>query len=363
MLRSARPNEVKAEDQDADRPTVWIELGGAAGTCWRSGRQLPGPPSWRQTPIRPVLQPVTPLQAQQPSEIQLWEEGKILFQPEGSDWFVSAGARIGRSSSARHVQHQTNKAIFKYQYTFKPDNTNVLDTKEDFADTHTSQRESHTILDFSAGKDVGLGMFGKDSSSILSVGVRFAQFSSRATFDVRARPDLQIKYYTAGGSRFAIPHFHTYHITGRASRSFRGLGPSLSWKGSAPFAGNRQESELTFDWGMNVALLYGKQKTQVQHHESGHYFSQVNEFEHGVANAYISGLRPPLWRSQRCSLVTVPNVGGFAGISFGHGSAKVSFGYRADFFFGAIDGGIDAAKKENVGFYGPFASVSIGLGR
>jgi hypothetical protein len=36
--------------------------------------------------------------------------------------------------------------------------------------------------------------------------------------------------------------------------------------------------------------------------------------------------------------------------------------YRADFFFGAMDGGIDTAKKENVGFYGPFATISIGLG-
>jgi len=55
-------------------------------------------------------------------------------------------------------------------------------------------------------------------------------------------------------------------------------------------------------------------------------------------------------------------VGGFAEISFRYADAKVSFGYRGDFFFGAIDGGIDTRKSENVGFYGPFASVSIGLG-
>ncbi len=58
----------------------------------------------------------------------------------------------------------------------------------------------------------------------------------------------------------------------------------------------------------------------------------------------------------------MPNLGGFAGISFIFQSAKVSLGYRADFFFGAMDGGIDTAKNENVGFYGPFASVSVGLG-
>ena len=59
--------------------------------------------------------------------------------------------------------------------------------------------------------------------------------------------------------------------------------------------------------------------------------------------------------------VIVPNVGGFAGLSFRYADAKVSFGYRADFFFGAIDGGIDARKSETLGFYGPFATISIGL--
>ena len=34
-------------------------------------------------------------------------------------------------------------------------------------------------------------MFGREGSSTLSFGVRFAQFASKATFDVRARPDLQ----------------------------------------------------------------------------------------------------------------------------------------------------------------------------
>lgn len=29
---------------------------------------------------------------------------------------------------------------------------------------------------------------------------------------------------------------------------------------------------------------------------------------------------------------------------------------------GVMDGGIDTAKSENVGFYGPFASVSAGIG-
>jgi len=40
----------------------------------------------------------------------------------------------------------------------------------------------------------------------------------------------------------------------------------------------------------------------------------------------------------------------------------VSFGYRADFFLGAMDGGIDTRRSGDVDFWGPFATVSVGLG-
>jgi hypothetical protein len=36
--------------------------------------------------------------------------------------------------------------------------------------------------------------------------------------------------------------------------------------------------------------------------------------------------------------------------------------YRADEFFGAIDGGIDKPKSENLGFSGPFATINFGIG-
>jgi hypothetical protein len=63
----------------------------------------------------------------------------------------------------------------------------------------------------------------------------------------------------------------------------------------------------------------------------------------------------------RTRSVAVPNIGGFAGLSFKYPNAKVSLGYRADFFFGAVDGGIDARKTYDRSFYGPYMTVSIGL--
>jgi hypothetical protein len=63
----------------------------------------------------------------------------------------------------------------------------------------------------------------------------------------------------------------------------------------------------------------------------------------------------------RSHAVAIPNVGGFAGISLKFPNAKVSLGYRGDFFFGAMDGGIDVRKTYDRNFYGPYATISIGL--
>jgi hypothetical protein len=63
----------------------------------------------------------------------------------------------------------------------------------------------------------------------------------------------------------------------------------------------------------------------------------------------------------RSRSVVVLNVGGFAGVSFRYSNAKLSLGYRGDFFFDAMDEGIDTPKSSVVGFYGPFATIGIGL--
>jgi len=59
--------------------------------------------------------------------------------------------------------------------------------------------------------------------------------------------------------------------------------------------------------------------------------------------------------------VVVPNLGSHLGLSMLYRDAKVSFGYRADTFFNAMDGGQDTAKDYNRGFYGPYLNVSLGL--
>jgi hypothetical protein len=149
-------------------------------------------------------------------------------------------------------------------------------------------------------------------------------------------------------------------MVAHSARDFHGIGPSLSWNASAALAGNKQGGELALDWGINGAVLFGRQKARTSHTTQA-YSLPFTPYVQYVGYYYTKLYEHP-HHSTRSRSVVVPNLGGFAGVSVKKYNAKVSLGYRADFFFGATDGGIDTAHRENIGFYGPFASVSIGLG-
>ncbi len=253
----------------------------------------------------------------------------------------AASIRYGRANGNKVVHQQTTFPTISLSPAF-----HVTPYDDNYADTKVTHQQSHAVIDFQAGKDFGLGMFGRDSSSVFSLGVRFAQFASKTTVNIRERPDLHTKN--------ALKYFHSYGLTGHSTRNFRGVGPSLSWDASMPVAGNRDATEFTFDWGANAAILFGRQSATVSHHTSGRY----------VEVKYYHFPPPPYERTNgRDSVhsVMVPNLGGFAGVSAKFPNAKVSLGYRADFFFGAMDTGNDTRITRTVGFYGPFATISIGL--
>jgi iron complex outermembrane receptor protein len=351
--------------EDADHPLIWIELGGQAENI--SGQGAPYAPGFLSAYSDSAIlqEKATPLAAQKPPLFSLGEEASISFQPENSDWVFSAAVRFGRSGNRRDVHHQTDKVhyiTYKYGKPVQKSGDNLL-TQENFVDTKVNHDESHAIMDFMAGKDVGLGLFNGHGSSVLSAGVRIAQFTSHASVDIRARPDAHFFYLpsAAAPTHVVLPYFHTYHVSEQATRSFRGIGPSLSWTASAPVAGSEQNGEISLDWGANAALLFGRQKTTVHHQGYGRDWPLT--FPGGLySKAYLVYANQDTDGHSLNKSVTMPNVGGFAGLSFRYADAKLSLGYRADFFFNAIDGGIDTRKSETLGFKGPFASVSIGLG-
>ena len=180
-----------ANAEDADRPTVWIELGGQMSMM--DGLSSPfTAPFMSVTPKPAPYKGESFIDSQHAPRISVDYEGKITFQPENSDWVFSAGIQYGRSRRNTHHHHQTAnqpaEITFYFAYYHRYSHFQTTFVSVPFADTKAPFSEKHMVLDFQAGKDVGLGLFGNSGTSTLSAGVRFAQFRNNSSLDIRARP-------------------------------------------------------------------------------------------------------------------------------------------------------------------------------
>jgi hypothetical protein len=353
------PGRALAASDDSDRPTVWIELGGQLEQV--DGGEQRFAPSFTGGIAK--LGFASPVAAERQARFSNGGEGKISFEPTGTDWIFSAAVRYGRSQSEKQLHTETagieNKFVTHYYAT--PRTHTQFAKALDFADTKIANRETHTILDFQAGKEVGLGMFGLKGHSMISAGVRFAQFTSQSRSEIDsdqnvkfAQPFVLPSYVLYGKSQY-----DAYNGSFQDRRSFAGFGPSVTWDATAAVVDWGAARIITFDWGAKIAVLFGHQKATVHQ-------TILTAFRSGGLNpgfpAHVVTSTQHSSNPIRSRSVAVPNLDGFAGFSFRYAAAKLSLGYRADFFFGSMDGGIDARKSGNVGFYGPFASVSIGIG-
>jgi hypothetical protein len=305
-------------------PPVWIELGGQFAQ-----------EQTEQEPYAPAFLAASPF-ATSTSDLgkssrASWDGTAKLSLGIGDGWVFAAAISYGKTSRNKTVSHQTAHASHSY-------NGGYVGAYDAYQLFNSKASGSHTIVDFQAGRDVGLGNLG---SSVLSAGVRFVQFNARTDVGIQSQPTNVNEYR----------YYHLFRAKFDATRHFNGIGPSISWSASANLFGNSSSGNIALDWGANGAILFGRQRVAEEHQTTdnyGHYHNFSIVTAHGGA--------------PRSRNATIPNLGGLAGVSWQAPNAKVTLGYRADFFFGALDGGIDTAKKKNVGFYGPFASVSVGLG-
>ena len=379
-------------DKDNGRPRVWIELGGGLDSL--QNPQTAFVPSFMSAVTIPAHRKA--LDVQSPPSYGLDEEAKLSWQPEDSDWIMSASIRYGRSNADRHQHAQTKNAVIPYHFAKygKYVSGSLYPSRHvKFADGQSQQSEQHLILDFKAGKDVGLGMFGLNGTSVVSGGVRIAQFASRSSVNLNAEPDV---HYTPAAPVTSFPQFvalkyepslmfHDYSGSENASRSFHGVGPTVSWDASTPLLGDDDSGSINLDWGLNAAAVFGRQSARIHHQSTartynppnwqnnfnegqggydrvGYFVNRTSLSSHAAKDPPVNvrNNAPPDFGRSR--MVTVPDIGGSIGLSVKYRNAKISFGYRADEFFGAIDGGIDTYKSENRGFFGPYANISIGLG-
>jgi hypothetical protein len=343
-----------ASADDGDRPVVWVELGGQF-------ERLDNAQSVFAPPFFAVASPdlIAPMvDAQRPPTFSIGEEGKLTFQPEGSNWLISASVRYGRSNGSKHLHHETEHTT--RQTAFGRSVTEVGRPLFRFGDGQTEFSESHMVVDFQAGKDVGLGLLGTHATSVISAGVRFAQFTSSADVNLHARPlyrsgpFIKNQYFSLHGA-----YFQNNTAVLQAKRSTEAIGPMVSWDASVPVAGSGTHRSLSFDWGVNAAILFGRQRARIHQQTTG---ASLYDYPGGYYPSRQSGYTNKPADQHRARNVTIPNLGGFAGVSFRYLNAKVKFGYRGDFFFNAMDNGIDARKSSTVGFYGPFATISFGFG-
>jgi len=347
-----------ANAEEDTRPTVWVEFGGQMETIQGMSQPFVAPfmsiepkgapeGSTFFLPPGDSYDPALFAKTQRPVRRAFGLDGKIFFQPEASDWTFSAEVRYGRAQHNRNV-HEQGPVAYKYVVLPAAKIKLPLNVAE-FGDERVNTEQNHMFLDFQAGKDVGLGVFGRDGNSNISAGVRFAQISLKSDVKAIARPQL--------GNQNQYQNYFQYELTGEQQRTFRAIGPSLSWNASAALLGNKDHVQVSFDWGLNGAVLFGRQKAHVAHATSGVHVTHpaVQKFAHNE-------LYTTPHETTRSRSVVVPNLGAFAGLSVRYPNARVSFGYRADFLFGAMDVGIDSRKTTATGFHGPFVKLSIGLG-
>ncbi len=362
---------------EGKRPQFWLTVGGNYNG-WLNAKTDPYDPlsltnfpnGGNPTPPWADGLP-TPAQLQKTPDAGFDWEAALSFQPEDSDWVLKAGIRYGRSSHHKSV-HMSMVAGTRTQWPVFPGYTfpctffdNFYPTFSDqcrhgafdeFDDSQDAASERHTIMDFEIGRDVGVGTFSHRGTSVLSAGLRVAQFNSRTHFTLGADPhyDLDAKYH------------EVYNFYSNEQRSFHGMGPELNWEASNPVFGDIDSGEIAVDWGVNAALLFG-QDNVVLHHTVKHcYVHGGGDLSHcdggGIGGNGDPRIVEPADDVSRSTNVTVPNLGAHIGLSVQYQNAKISFGYRTDRFFNAMDGGEYSRDRVNRGFSGAYANLSLGFG-
>jgi outer membrane receptor protein involved in Fe transport len=351
------------------RPTAWITLGGSFAQLQNDWEKFN--PAF--TSLLPEGLPSLANAEKAPGASFDWE-GNVAIQPAGSDWVLKAGVRYGRASehgrfhkslpfnTANEVHLTPLGANFLHaptmvscewvQQNFNPGQACPIQAAQhEFIDSQSSTNDTHTMIDFTLGKDVGLGT--------VSGGVRFAQFETQQSAEHNSDPHynfpspLPIGFLTPSAKYGEI-----FEAATQEKRSFHGVGPQVRWDASLPVLGDAEGAQIAFDWGANIAAIFGKQRVSIHQPVSGKKCFGIYANTPGVCTS----LYDVPGEIERSESATVPNLGGYIGASAQYRNAKINFGYRADVFFNAVDGGQGTAKSYNRGFYGPYLNVSLGLG-
>jgi iron complex outermembrane recepter protein len=277
---------------------------------------------------------------------------KLTYAPQRSTWRVSMRAAFDETNGSGHAEFgeyapQTCDTVFGRHI--------CRSGPLDWATDDVQKREALKTVDFMVGKEVGIGLSG--ASSVISGGIRYADFNSKAAAQLHGHPDY---YLPPEGFLKYDRHWHSYDVSIAADRSFKGAGPELSWEASKTFFGNFDAGHTNLDWSLSGGVLFGKQKVRLQEKTTGTY-------SHG---SYLDGFRgydvtDPIDRTSsriETKSVSVPTLGASLGLSYEVQRFEIGAGYRWERYFNAIDGGYAEHKSYDRTIDGPYFKVSVGFG-
>jgi hypothetical protein len=222
---------------------------------------------------------------------------------QSGNWYLTLSANFGRTGGSKASISQDAYYSSKYSFThFHRDGV-------------AKHNESHTVVDFTLGKDVGLGMMDLEGSSIVSLGVRYMHFVART------RSHLNYSTFSTflGSSFFTSTSFNR-----QLDRQFVGWGPVITWKAKAPIS-----PEFSFSWGLTAAAVIGGRSFEIDGVKLRH-------------NEIIS-----------------PQVGGYVGLNWQMPDSPfdLTIGYRGDGYFDIVDKGFATVHHADRIIHGPFAQI------
>jgi hypothetical protein len=223
---------------------------------------------------------------------------------------------------------------------------------KNFSDTAVSSHESHTVVDFAVGKDVGLGLGLAHSS--LEAGLRYADFSSKTDVWMSGVTDWQIPDYWVAAKYSQHDRFGADLA---ADRDFEGAGPVLSWKAAHALLGSDDAGHVNLDWALTGGLLFGRQRAEIKGSQSAEYF---NEKYGGYPSAPNPATTPI--NIARSKSATVPVIDLSLGLSYEIQRVELSTGYRWERYQNVLDAGFTEHKAYDRTIDGPYFKVSLGFG-
>jgi len=296
-------------------------------------------------------------------------ELKLTYRPEGG-WSVSAAMRYGRTNTDTGRTHAEvlgdricalpyEGDLAKYANALcdpaSPDyGPGWVKQGVTFMDASARSREEHTVVDFMVGKDVGLGLSDRITST-LGAGIRYAQMQSNTATTMVGIPE----YYVPSPWWDKYFEFTRYRGSMEAEREFKGMGPTISWDAAARLLGNEERGHVDLDWSAKAGVLFGKQKTSVTG-EALTRFYQANR--HNYYTFPDEPVQVDLGEPSRSKSVTVPVLDLSLGLSYQIQRLKVGAGYRWERYFDVLDVGYQERKDADRTIDGPYFKLSVGFG-